>query len=170
MSPPPVAEAWPEPVERVSAALRAAGAEARIEEFAAGTPTAEDAAAAVGCELRRIVKSLLFDCDGSLGARARPGRPPRRRATRWRARPAPNRARVAGAAQVEAAPATTPGAVAPFALDARRARPDRPADLPVDGVALGGRGLVDGTWPGCRRPELVRVTRARAGRTSQTDT
>src|SRR5689334_10680166 len=55
---------WPEPVERVSAALRDAGAEARVEEFAEGTPTAEDAARAAGCELRQIVKSLVFDCDG----------------------------------------------------------------------------------------------------------
>ena len=52
------ARAWPEPVERVSAILREAGAEARLEEFATGTPTAEDAARAVGCELRRIVKAL----------------------------------------------------------------------------------------------------------------
>ena len=43
--------AWPEPVERVSNFLRDAGAEARIEEFADGTPTAADAAAAVGCGL-----------------------------------------------------------------------------------------------------------------------
>src|SRR5262245_33376159 len=41
---------WPEPVERVAAYLRAAGAEARLEEFAASTPTAEAAARAAGCE------------------------------------------------------------------------------------------------------------------------
>jgi prolyl-tRNA editing enzyme YbaK/EbsC (Cys-tRNA(Pro) deacylase) len=35
----------------------------RLEEFQAGTPTAADAAAAVGCELDQIVKSLLFLCD-----------------------------------------------------------------------------------------------------------
>ena len=58
MESPVIAEAWPEPVERVSTALREAGAEARIEEFSSGTPTAEEAAGAVGCELRRIVKSL----------------------------------------------------------------------------------------------------------------
>jgi prolyl-tRNA editing enzyme YbaK/EbsC (Cys-tRNA(Pro) deacylase) len=56
---------WPEAVERVSEAFRASGVEARIEEFADGTPTAEAAAAAVGCELGQIVKSLLFDCDGA---------------------------------------------------------------------------------------------------------
>jgi prolyl-tRNA editing enzyme YbaK/EbsC (Cys-tRNA(Pro) deacylase) len=55
---------WPEAVERVSSFLRDAGAEARLEQFADGTPTAADAAAAVGCELDQIVKSLLFLCDG----------------------------------------------------------------------------------------------------------
>ena len=69
---------WPEPVERVSAVLREAGAEARVEEFAEGTPTAEDAANAVGCDLSQIVKSLVFDCDGRASARDGPGRPPRR--------------------------------------------------------------------------------------------
>ena len=56
--------AWPDEVERVAAFLRAAGVEARVEEFRAGTPTAEDAARAVGCELGQIVKSLVFECDG----------------------------------------------------------------------------------------------------------
>src|SRR5437870_13873955 len=55
---------WPEAVERVARFLREAGAEARVEEFPAGTPTAEDAARAVGCDLGQIVKSLVFDCDG----------------------------------------------------------------------------------------------------------
>src|ERR1051325_5770411 len=55
---------WPEAVERVSAYLREARAEVRLEEFPEGTPTAKDAAGAVGCELGQIVKSLVFDCDG----------------------------------------------------------------------------------------------------------
>ncbi len=54
---------WPAPVERVAAVLRAARVEARIEEFAEGTPTAEDAARAVGCDASEIVKSLVFACD-----------------------------------------------------------------------------------------------------------
>jgi hypothetical protein len=37
VSAPGVPEAWPEPVERVSAYLRAAGVEARLEEFEEGT-------------------------------------------------------------------------------------------------------------------------------------
>src|SRR6476469_4265708 len=56
---------WPEPVERVSAVLRAAAIDARIEEFGEGTPTAKDAARAVGCELEQIVKSVVLVCDGA---------------------------------------------------------------------------------------------------------
>jgi prolyl-tRNA editing enzyme YbaK/EbsC (Cys-tRNA(Pro) deacylase) len=59
-----VRDPWPEPVERVARFLREARAEARIEEFPEGTPTAEDAARAVGCELAQIVKSLILLCDG----------------------------------------------------------------------------------------------------------
>jgi prolyl-tRNA editing enzyme YbaK/EbsC (Cys-tRNA(Pro) deacylase) len=55
---------WPEDVERVAAFLREGGVEARIEEFGAGTLTAEDAARAVGSKLAQIVKSLVFDADG----------------------------------------------------------------------------------------------------------
>ena len=47
---------WPEPVERVSSFLRDSGAEARIQEFADGTPTAADAAAAVGCGPRHLAQ------------------------------------------------------------------------------------------------------------------
>jgi hypothetical protein len=46
---------WPEPVERVSGALRAAAVDARIEQFDEGTPTARDAAKAIACELSQIV-------------------------------------------------------------------------------------------------------------------
>src|SRR5918996_6467506 len=60
----PASSAWPEPVERVAAFLRAAGAEARLEEFPEGTKTARQAARAVGCEEGDIVKSLVFLCDG----------------------------------------------------------------------------------------------------------
>ena len=54
----------PEPVERVARFLLDARVEAKLEEFSAGTPTAEDAASAVGCDLSQIVKSLVFSCDG----------------------------------------------------------------------------------------------------------
>ena len=65
--------AWPDPVERVSAVLRAAAVEARIEEFTEGTPTARDAAKAVGCDLSQIVKSLVFVCDGAFVLALVPG-------------------------------------------------------------------------------------------------
>ena len=39
---------WPEPVERVASFLREVGAEARLEELQAETPTAEGAADACG--------------------------------------------------------------------------------------------------------------------------
>src|SRR6266852_2154236 len=86
--------AWPEPVERVTAFLGRAGAEVRVEEFPAGTPTAQDAADAIGCKLGEIVKSLVFECDG-------------------RAVDA-EQARVATAARVRELTGFEPGAVAPF--------------------------------------------------------
>lgn len=51
-------------VERVAAALRAAGVEADIQEFAESTHTAEEAAAAIGTTVAQIVKSLVFVADG----------------------------------------------------------------------------------------------------------
>jgi len=108
-------EHWPEPVERVSAFLRAAGVEGRLEEFEDGTPTAEAAAQAVGCEPGRIVKSLVFDCDGSPAVVLVPGD--------RRADPAKvalalgcRRAKVAGPDEVRRATGFEPGAVAPFPL------------------------------------------------------
>jgi prolyl-tRNA editing enzyme YbaK/EbsC (Cys-tRNA(Pro) deacylase) len=53
---------WPDPVERVAVFLRAAGAEARLEEFESATPSAQAAADAIGCALEQIVKSLVFVC------------------------------------------------------------------------------------------------------------
>jgi prolyl-tRNA editing enzyme YbaK/EbsC (Cys-tRNA(Pro) deacylase) len=106
---------WPEPVERVAAYLRAAGAEARLEEFRAGTPTARDAARAAGCELAQIVKSLVFDCAGRSVLVLVPGdrrADPRKVAS---AVGSPT-ASVAGVEQVEEATGFAPGAVAPFPL------------------------------------------------------
>jgi prolyl-tRNA editing enzyme YbaK/EbsC (Cys-tRNA(Pro) deacylase) len=50
--------------DRVVAALAGAGLEVEIREFPAGTRTAADAAAAVGCEVAQICKSLVFRADG----------------------------------------------------------------------------------------------------------
>jgi Cys-tRNA(Pro) deacylase len=110
-----VKAAWPEPVERVSSFLREAGAEARIEEFAEGTPTAVDAAAAVGCELGQIVKSMVLLCDGRPVVALVPG--DRRGDTGKVARAAGSHsARIASPQEVERATGFAPGAVAPFAL------------------------------------------------------
>jgi prolyl-tRNA editing enzyme YbaK/EbsC (Cys-tRNA(Pro) deacylase) len=105
--------AWPEPVERVAAYIRSGGAEARVEEFAAGTPTATDAARAIGCELADIVKTLVVMCDGRPSLVLVPGD---RRADLEKVARAADAAdvRVAGPAEVEAATGFAPGAVAPF--------------------------------------------------------
>ncbi|GGL60813.1 YbaK/EbsC family protein [Wenxinia marina] len=47
-------------LKRVTAALEEAGLTARPVEMSEGTRTADEAAAAVGCELDQIVKSLIF--------------------------------------------------------------------------------------------------------------
>jgi prolyl-tRNA editing enzyme YbaK/EbsC (Cys-tRNA(Pro) deacylase) len=149
--------AWPEPVERVAAYLRAGGAEARIEEFIQGTPTAEDAATAVGCGLAQIVKSLVFECDGRTIVVMVPG--DRRASTRKVARAAGARgAHIAGPELVRSATGFEPGAVAPFPLP----KVDR---VFVDRSLLAHREV----WIGAGSPhhlaaiappELVRLARA----------
>lgn len=52
------------PPERVAAALRALGLPDRVRVFEASTATAEEAAAAVGCDVGQIVKTLFFLADG----------------------------------------------------------------------------------------------------------
>lgn len=107
--------AWPEPVERVTAYLRDAGAEVRVEEFPEGTPTAQAAASAVGCDLAQIVKSLVFDCDGKPVVVMVPG--DRRADSDKIAHAAGSRfARIAGTEEVQDATGFEPGAVAPFPL------------------------------------------------------
>jgi prolyl-tRNA editing enzyme YbaK/EbsC (Cys-tRNA(Pro) deacylase) len=104
-------------VQRVSSYLRDAGAEARIEEFPEGTPTAADAAAAAGCRLDQIVKSLVFLCDGRPVLALIPG--DRRGDPEKIARSVgAEAARVAKADEVERATGFAPGAVAPFPLPA----------------------------------------------------
>lgn len=106
---------WPEEVERVARVLREAAADGRIEEFPRGTPTAEAAARAVGCEPAQIVKSLVFDCHGRFAVALTPGD---RRAdpARVAAAAGVRRARVASPDQVVEATGFAPGAVAPFPL------------------------------------------------------
>ena len=106
---------WPEPVERVAAYLREAGAEARLEELDAGTGTAEEAAKAAGCTLEQIVKTMVLFCDGKPVVALVPG--DRRVDLDKIARAAEAvEARIARAAEVEEATGFAPGAVAPFPL------------------------------------------------------
>jgi prolyl-tRNA editing enzyme YbaK/EbsC (Cys-tRNA(Pro) deacylase) len=51
-------------VDRVVAALARAGVDPEIREFPEGTRTATEAAAAVGCEVGQICKSLVFRVGG----------------------------------------------------------------------------------------------------------
>jgi prolyl-tRNA editing enzyme YbaK/EbsC (Cys-tRNA(Pro) deacylase) len=106
---------WPEPVERVARELRAAAAEATIEEFAHGTPTAEAAARAVGCSLDQIVKSIVFVCGDAYVVALVPGD--------RRADPASvagaagcDEVRVATGKEVRDVTGFEPGGVAPFPL------------------------------------------------------
>jgi prolyl-tRNA editing enzyme YbaK/EbsC (Cys-tRNA(Pro) deacylase) len=152
-----VRTAWPEPVERVAAFLREAAAEARIEEFPDGTPTAEDAARAAGCRLGQIVKSLVLVAGDRFVVALVPGNRRGDPAKVARAVGAP-RARVARAGEVEAATGYAPGAVAPFALPH------------VDRVLIERTLLAEPlVWVGAGSPrhlaalapvELVRVSRA----------
>ena len=106
---------WPEPVERVAAFLRKAGAEARLEEFESGTPTARAAAEAVGCSLEQIVKSMLVLADERAVLALVPG--DRRADLDKIARAAgATTGRVARPEEVEPATGFAPGAVAPFPL------------------------------------------------------
>ena len=107
--------AWPEPVERVARFLREAQVEARLEEFEDGTPTAAEAARAVGCKLEQIVKSLVFRCDGRYVVAMVPG-DRRADAAKVAAVVGCTRARVAGPDEVRIATGFPAGGVAPFPL------------------------------------------------------
>jgi len=150
---------WPELVERVLTFLSEAGAEARVEEFAEGTATAEDAAKALGCDPALIVKTLVFECDGRPVLVLVPGD---RRASARKVAGAlgASRARIATPAQVEETTGFAPGGVAPFPLRVR-------AHALIDQSLL-THPLV---WTGAGSPlhmvgispaELVRLTRANA--------
>src|ERR671936_2480172 len=106
---------WPASVERVASFLREAGAEARLGEFPAGTPTARDAAEAAGCELAQIVKSVVFDCGDRFVVALTPG-DRRADAKKVAGSAGAARAKVARPAQVAEATGFGPGAVAPFLL------------------------------------------------------
>ncbi len=151
--------AWPEPVERVAAFLRAAAAESRIEEFREGTPTAESAARAIGCDPGLIVKSLVFDCDGQFVLVLVPG-DRRADAAKIAAAVGASRARIASAEQVEAATGFAPGAVAPFpAVNVARVLVERTL-LAHEAVWIGAGS--DRHMAGLPTAELLRLSRAEA--------
>ena len=106
----------PSPSSASRAFLREAGAEARIEEFDAGTPTAEDAAQAVGCDARR--RSSSRSSSTATASRVVALVPGDRRADLDEDRRAAGAAKREGRAarEVEAATGFAPGAVAPFPL------------------------------------------------------
>ena len=151
--------AWPEPVERVAEFLRRNAVEARIEEFSEGTPTAVDAARAVGCKLGQIVKSVVLACDARFVVVLTPGD---RRADIEKIGHAAGcgKARVASRDEVLVATGFPAGAVAPFPLP----RVDR---VFVDRGLLGHKRV----WVGAGSPrhmaalspaDLVRLARAHA--------
>jgi prolyl-tRNA editing enzyme YbaK/EbsC (Cys-tRNA(Pro) deacylase) len=148
---------WPEPVERVAAFAREAGAELRLEEFASGTPTARAAAEAVGCALGAIGKSIVFDCDGRIVVALIPG-DRRADAAKVAALTGAARAEIVPAGEVEAAIGFAPGAVAPFPLpaDVDRVLVDRLLLAhPVVWVGAGSDRHMAGLAP----VELIRLTR-----------
>jgi len=55
-------------IDRFTEAARLQGLDPAIRRFPEGTKTAADAAAAIGCEVGQIVKSLVFTAEGSDGA------------------------------------------------------------------------------------------------------
>jgi prolyl-tRNA editing enzyme YbaK/EbsC (Cys-tRNA(Pro) deacylase) len=148
---------WPESVENVATFLRAAGAEARLEEFDAETATAADAARAVGAEASDIVKSLVVLCDGRPVLALVPG--DRRGDLAKIARAAgANDARIARAEEVRSITGFEPGAVAPFPLP-------NVERVVIDRSLLSRRAV----WIGAGSPrhlallpapELVRLSRA----------
>ena len=106
-------QSWPESVERVAAVVRERGADVRLEEFPAGTPTAAAAARAIGCDEAQIVKSIVFVCDGLPVLALVPGD---RRADPVKVAAAAEAgyARIARPEEVVSATGFEPGAVAPF--------------------------------------------------------
>jgi prolyl-tRNA editing enzyme YbaK/EbsC (Cys-tRNA(Pro) deacylase) len=152
-----MSDVWPEQVERVTAFLREAGAEARIEEFSSGTLTARDAARAVGCELSRIVKSLVFEADGTAVLALVPGD---RRAADDKVAAAVGAPSVsiATAERVRSLTGFEPGAVCPFPAPASATVLIERTLLGADRVWVGAGSTRH--MAGIAPAELVRLTRA----------
>ena len=145
-------------MQRVASFLRDAHADARLEEFEADTPSADDAARAAGASLSEIVKSIVCDCDGRTVVVLVPGD---RRAdlAKVAAGAGARRARVVPRDLVQIRTGFEPGAVAPFPLPSG-------ASVFVDRSLLGHEYV----WIGAgstrhlarlRPTELVRLAKAR---------
>jgi prolyl-tRNA editing enzyme YbaK/EbsC (Cys-tRNA(Pro) deacylase) len=150
--------AWPKGVERVAEFLRAAGAEARLEELRTATSTAAEAASAVGAKRGQIVKSLVVVCDGAPALVLVAGD---RRADLEKVRRALGAAtgRIATAEEVRETTGFAPGGVAPFPNPSiEHALVDR--TLLAHPVVWAGGGSAQHLI--CLDPaELVRLTRGR---------
>ena len=151
-------EGWPESVRRVGEFLLASRAEARIEEFTEGTPTARAAAEAVGCKLGQIVKTLVVVGDGKPAVVLVPGD---RRADLPKVAGAlgVERVRVARADEVRTVTGFEPGAVAPFPLPAVEHVLVERTLLAQDVVWVGAGS--ERHMAGIGPAELVRLARAR---------
>lgn len=133
--------------------------DARIEEFEQGTPTARDAAKAIGCELDQIVKTIVMVCDGSLVLALVPGD---RRADEHAVAAAVGATDVRSAKRDEVLRATgfEPGGVAPFPqLDVSQTLMDR--SFFAHGVVWIGAGT-ERHMASLPPAELARLTGARA--------
>jgi prolyl-tRNA editing enzyme YbaK/EbsC (Cys-tRNA(Pro) deacylase) len=146
-------------VERFASALRDARVEARVEEFADGTPTAEAAAAAAGCGIAQIVKSLLFACDERWVLVLVPGD---RRADRAKIAAAARaaKARIAGPEDVVRITGFEPGGVSPVAGAGADDVLIEPTLLQHDVVWIGAGSARH--MAALAPSDLVRVARARA--------
>ena len=152
-------DGWPEEVERVAAVLRTSAVDARIEEFAGGTPTAREAAEAVGCELSQIVKSLVLVCDGAYVLALVPG--DRRADEKAVATALPaDHVRVARPEEVVHATGFEPGGVAPFPQRAIAQTLIDPSLLRHDVVWIGAGTTAH--MAALAPTELQRLTRARS--------
>jgi prolyl-tRNA editing enzyme YbaK/EbsC (Cys-tRNA(Pro) deacylase) len=149
---------WPAPVQRVAAALREGRVEARIEEFTDGTPTAADAARAVGAPIDQIVKTLVFSCDGRPLVVMVPG-DVRADTARIAAAAGCGRVKAVGAEAVEQLTGFPAGGVAPFPLPGVET-------VLIERTLLGHELVWVGAGSGRHMaaiapPDLVRLARAR---------
>ena len=133
-------------VERVQAALRAAGSTARVRELPGSTRTSNEAAAALGVAVGQIAKSLVFLADGEPVMVVASGAD-RVDTSRLAAHLGVARISRADAEQVRAATGYPIGGVSPAGLDGR---------LPV----LIDRALVsfDVVWAAAGTPNSVFAT------------